>query len=475
MGSRNRTLSRSWRWPLAAGAAAALTAAAFGAGQLAFAGTSFDDNFEDGNSNGWSKSGGTWSVVTDGSRALRQSKAGTDNARVFAGDNGSVNYAARVRVKPLSLGSGGYVGLLARAKSSTSFYRLALLAGNRAELQAINSGAVTVLGSASRGVSVGTWYTLSLKVNGSTISGAVDGATIATVTDSRLAGGRIGLQTSLSTASFDDVTMGDSDAGTPGPTTAPPTTRPPVTQPPTTRPPTTRPPTTQPPTPPTGQPPTGNWPKPSGQAPVKNGTIKVPRELDGKMQRFCCIGDGGQGESQDAVFELAPGAVIKNVILGAPAGDGIHCEGDCTIQNVWWEDVGEDGATFRGGANYYVIGGGARSATDKLFQHNGGGTVHISGFYAENVGKLYRACGNCASSFQRHVVMDNVMVRSTKILAGINSNFGDTARFSRITVFGSATICQKFKGVPKGSEPPKLGDDADGVNCVYRESDITRR
>lgn len=470
MGSRERSHPRSWRWPLAAGAAAALTAAAFGAGQLAFAGTSFNDNFEDGNSNGWSKSGGTWSVVTDGSRALRQSKAGTDNARIFAGDNGSVNYTAQARVKPLSLGSGGYVGLLARAKSSTTFYRLALLPGNRVELQVIGSGAVTVLGSASRSVSVGTWYTLSLKVNGSAITGAVDGAPIATATDSRLAGGRIGLQTSRSTASFDDVTVDDGVAGNPGPTTAPPTTRPTTTAPPTTRPPT---PPTGPPS--TGQPPTGNWPTPSGQAPVNNGTIKVPRELDGKMQRYCCIGDGGQGESQDPVFELAPGAVIKNVILGAPAGDGIHCKGDCTIQNVWWEDVGEDGATFRGGANYYVIGGGARSATDKLFQHNGGGTVHISGFYAENVGKLYRACGNCESSLQRHVVMDNVTVRSTKVLAGINSNFGDTARFSRITVFGSATICQKFKGVPKGSEPPKLGDDADGVNCVYRESDITRR
>ena len=238
-----------------------------------------------------------------------------------------------------------------------------------------------------------------------------------------------------------------------------------------------QPPTTQPPKdqPPKGKPPTGRWPTPSGQARVNGGTIKVFRKLDGKMRRYCCIGDGGQSENQDPVFELAPGAVLKNVILGAPAGDGIHCRGDCTLQNVWWEDVGEDGATFLGGANYYVIGGGARSATDKLFQHNGGGTVHISGFYAEDVGKVYRACGNCPSSFQRHVVMDNVTVRSTKVLAGINSNFGDTARFSRITVLGRTTICQKFKGVPRGNEPLKLGHDADGVHCIYRESDIARR
>jgi pectate lyase len=255
--------------------------------------------------------------------------------------------------------------------------------------------------------------------------------------------------------------------------TTPPTTAPPTTAPPTTRPPTTTPPTTPPATTPPGSVPT--FPTPSGSAPVNNGTIQVSGTFDGGMKRYCCIGDGGQGESQDPVFELADGATIQNVILGAPAGDGIHCEGDCTIRNVWWEDVGEDAATFRGGDNYYVIGGGARSASDKVFQHNGPGTVHISGFFADGVGKLYRACGNCSSSYQRNVVLDNVTVRSTGALAGINTNWGDTARFTRITVYGRATICEKYRGVPSGQEPTKIGEGADGVNCLYRESDITYR
>ena len=198
------------------------------------------------------------------------------------------------------------------------------------------------------------------------------------------------------------------------------------------------------------------------------------------MKRYCCIGDGGQGESQDPVFELAPGATIQNVILGAPAGDGIHCLGSCTIRNVWWEDVGEDAATFLGGTDYYVIGGGARRASDKIFQHNGPGTVHISGFYAEDGGKLYRACGNCTNSFTRHVVVDNVTVRSVDAVAGININWGDTARFSRITVLGdssrSTVICDKYHGVPKGSEPPHVGSGPDSTNCFYNpDTDITWR
>lgn len=50
------------------------------------------------------------------------------------------------------------------------------------------------------------------------------------------------------------------------------------------------------------------------------GTIEVTDALDGENQRFCCIGDGGQDEGQDPMFELADGATLSNVIIGSPAG-----------------------------------------------------------------------------------------------------------------------------------------------------------
>nr|MDT0662018.1 pectate lyase [Micromonospora sp. DSM 115978] len=457
------TSRRRRRWPLAA-AAVVLTASAVGFSQMASAATLFTDDFQDGNTSGWSKSGGTWTVVADGSQALRQSNGGSENARLFADSGGSTGYTVQARVKPLSFGSGGQVSLVAQASSSTRFYRLAL-AGGQVQLQSVNGGTIGVLGTLSRSISTGTWYTLAIEVNGGTVRGTIDGAQVAQGSGSLAASGRVGFQTIYSTGSFDDISV--STSGTTPPTPAPTT---PGTNP-TTPPPTTPPPTTPPPS---GGPVT-TFPTPTGNAPVNNGTIQVSGTFDGGMRRYCCIGDGGQGESQDPVFELAPGATIQNVILGAPAGDGIHCSGNCTIRNVWWEDVGEDAATFRGGSNYYVIGGGARAASDKVFQHNGSGTVHISNFYAENVGKLYRACGNCSTSYQRHVVLDNVAVRSTGAIAGINTNWGDTARFSRITVYGSTTVCQKWRGVSSGSEPTLIGSGADGVNCIYNASDITYR
>ncbi len=221
----------------------------------------------------------------------------------------------------------------------------------------------------------------------------------------------------------------------------------------------------------------GPWPSDTGSV-HQTTTRNVGTFFDGGMKRHYGIGDGGQGEGQDPMFVVANGGTIQNVFLDAPAGDGIHCEGSCTIRNVWWNDVGEDAATFLGpssSATYLVDGGGAKSGTDKVFQHNGAGTLTIRNFQVHGSGKLYRACGNCTNSYQRHVVLDGVTARSTKVLAGINTNWGDTARFSRITVYGTTSICDKYKGVPKGGEPTKIGSGADGVNCLYQPSDITQR
>ncbi|MEU7869176.1 family 16 glycoside hydrolase [Dactylosporangium sp. NPDC049140] len=216
-----RPNKRTW---LAASAAVTAVAGVALATQVAFADTAFSATFEDGSTSGWSKSGGTWSVVTDGTKVLQQSNAGSENAREFAGDSGWTDYTVQASVKPLSLGSGGFAGLLARSTSSTTFYRLALLPGNTVQLQAVNSGSVTVLGSVSRTVSTGTWYTLAIAVNGSSISGSVNGTTVATASNSSITKGRIGLQTAYSSANFDNVTVTTGGTSpTPSQTTGSPT------------------------------------------------------------------------------------------------------------------------------------------------------------------------------------------------------------------------------------------------------------
>lgn len=157
-----------------------------------------------------------------------------------------------------------------------------------------------------------------------------------------------------------------------------------------------------------------SWPTENGSKPVSK-TIPVSGTYDGKLARFHGTGDlggSGQDEGQDPIFELADGAVLKNVIIGSPAADGVHCKGSCTLQNVWWLDVGEDAATFKGKS---IVG--------------------INSNYG-----------------------DTAALRKIRI-------HGDSGR--------KIKTCTRFEGNSSGKEPKELGSGPDGTSCKFSSSDIT--
>ena len=222
------------------------------------------------------------------------------------------------------------------------------------------------------------------------------------------------------------------------------------------------------------------WPTPTGKVKV-TATIKVTGTFDGGGKQYYGIGDGSQSESQSAMFEIANGGTVKNVIIGTPAGDGIHCTGTCSIKNVWWQDVGEDAATQKGkiaGQVMTIDGGGAQKASDKVFQHNGPGSMVIKNFVVKDFGKLYRSCGNCSTQYKRSVTLSNVLVIAPgKSLVGINTNYGDKATISGVTIQGDTSkkihICAKYLGNSKGAEPPSPTYGADSTYCLYSSSSVT--
>ena len=222
------------------------------------------------------------------------------------------------------------------------------------------------------------------------------------------------------------------------------------------------------------------WPSATSAKKVSS-TISVSGTFDGGYVRYYGISSGNQDESQPPIFQLSDGAVLKNVIIGTGAGDGVHCTGTCTLQNVWWEDVGEDAATLKGSSSSQVMtvdGGGALSASDKVFQHNGPGKFVIKNFQVSDFGKLYRSCGNCSKQYARTVVVDNVQVTAPgKSLVGINSNLGDKATLTNVTIVNDSSkkiaICEEYKGVTSG-EPSKIGSGPSAA-CGYSTSSITYR
>jgi pectate lyase len=221
------------------------------------------------------------------------------------------------------------------------------------------------------------------------------------------------------------------------------------------------------------------WPAATATEMV-SATIRVSGTFDGGFKRFVGtgpLGSGTQDENLPPMFQLAPGSVLKNVIIGAPAADGVHCSGTCLLQNVWWEDVGEDAATLEGGSATQVMTvdcGGAKKATDKVFQHNGAGTMIIHNFFADTFGKLYRSCGNCSGQYTRHAELDMITATGGGALAGVNENYMDTARFTNIYVGSGITICERWEANNTGAEPRVTGSGADGKFCIYQPSDIHR-
>jgi pectate lyase-like protein len=209
---------------------------------------------------------------------------------------------------------------------------------------------------------------------------------------------------------------------------------------------------------------------------VAAGTV-----FDGQNKIYNLNG-GGQAEGQPPVFLVKEGGTVRNVIIGVLAADGIHCEGNCTLNRVWWQDVGEDAATALGpaGTVMNISCGAAQGATDKTFQFNGRGELRISNFYVANVGKLVRTCGDCTGNGgPRKIFVTNVIARDvTSTIVGINSNFGDVATIRGLTLNNSGTsktkICQVFKGVVKGNgSSTALGVEFNTPACQVSQADVT--
>lgn len=126
------------------------------------------------------------------------------------------------------------------------------------------------------------------------------------------------------------------------------------------------------------------FPKPSGTtalAAVK--TIPAGTSFDGGMKQWdrsvSTCNEQAEGGDADAVFLLQDGATLSNAVIGPNNGEGVHCLGTCTLNNIWWVDVCEDAATFKqSSGTSYVNGGGAKGASDKVLQHNGGVSILLS-------------------------------------------------------------------------------------------------
>jgi hypothetical protein len=229
------------------------------------------------------------------------------------------------------------------------------------------------------------------------------------------------------------------------------------------------------------------------------GSCKAGSTISGKVDcGSVSIGTScaGQNEKQAPLLVLEEGASIKNLTIKAGGGaDGIHCKGNCTLENVVWEDVCEDAATMLGGPGTVmrVIGGSAKNAEDKVFQHNGvGSTIYVEGFNTYGtIGRLWASCGNCdGNTGPRKFIANGVNINGSvakpdgnaSYVLRLNSNYGDKATVRNLKIkgykLGTPKVCVQATGITKaeeaaGAKQTNQGEFWNTSYCDISKSDVT--
>jgi hypothetical protein len=153
------------------------------------------------------------------------------------------------------------------------------------------------------------------------------------------------------------------------------------------------------------------------------------------------------------------------VRIGAPGCDGVHCYGNSTVENVVWEDVGEDALTVKGGEStnvgtVTVTGGSASHAADKVFQINAPCTFRLSNFTATNFGKVIRQNGG--TTFQVIIYIDNCtfrdgdecIARSDSTSTQLYYSNMNVSNVPRLWMFPSESQINEGTSSPTDTNPP---------------------
>lgn len=156
----------------------------------------------------WAYSGpGLWRTVASGSNFVFAQSSVAGVARGVIGvptDDQSVD----VRARPTTFAGTGtgdrWFGLMARYVDDSNYYYLALRNTNTVSLRKLTNGAITVLGTYSLPINLGTWYRLRLEAVGTQIRGYVNGVLVAEATDATHARGAAGPITNRAAVDFDD-------------------------------------------------------------------------------------------------------------------------------------------------------------------------------------------------------------------------------------------------------------------------------
>lgn len=164
------------------------------------------DDFQDGNSQGWSSLGGSFSVVSSGtSLVYRQSNtAGNAGALLANANYGDQSIQADVTPRAFD-GADRWFGLVARYVNSANYYYATARSGGGIQLKKMMGGSFTTLGSAPLTVALNRTHRLRLEAVGDHVRVLVNEQPVIAVRDDDISGGQPGVMMYRTRADYDNV------------------------------------------------------------------------------------------------------------------------------------------------------------------------------------------------------------------------------------------------------------------------------
>jgi hypothetical protein len=142
----------------------------------------------------WTVVSGSWTVQQDGSQVLEEIDSDTSTEkRVLAGSNSWGDYVLQADVKPGANSPALGFQLIARETNANNYYSFGFYSGTWYLKKRVGGTQTTIIqGNLSF---TSQFYTLTFSLQGTTLSGSINGAAVFTKTDSSLASGMIGFST----------------------------------------------------------------------------------------------------------------------------------------------------------------------------------------------------------------------------------------------------------------------------------------
>ncbi len=170
----------------------------------------------------WTLVGGTWSVQVDGTQVLQQTDSSTSaEKRVLAGSTAWTDYVLQVDVKPGANGVALGLQMIVRESDANNYYSFGLYSNTWYLKKKVGGNQTTIAQGNFSFTS--QFYTMVFSVQGTSLSGTINGTPLFNTTDSALSHGQIGLSTKAQ-SEFDNVLVtlnGTSATPTPTPTNTP--------------------------------------------------------------------------------------------------------------------------------------------------------------------------------------------------------------------------------------------------------------